>query len=331
VSSTGTPLDFSSRLYYYRAKTCFPCTGFTDYRLSVIGRQTPVTDYRSQITKNRRQTTTTALAPKGRANHVSPMNTPHTISHRLRRLCPAAAVTALCLATVHAEDPPMIAFTNSITIQAEAAVLDHDRVRVVNRESLGGGKGVSLRPECPSRVGEADAAPDLSVTVKAATAGRYLIRTHAATDERGAELMRKARSKHESMFLTIAVGDRKPTKRVVFVPWSRPDSCTQTLGKFNLADNAQTISVWLPEGLQLDTIAISPYRPPAVPAAVQAYEPTVVPPASRPRIWLNAESLPRIRARLVCVQRRTGSRDRIQSRPGKGRRAQGLRLSNDRR
>ena len=76
--------------------------------------------------------------------------------------------------------------------------------------------------------------------------------------------MRKARSKHESLRLMIAVGDARPTKRVVFTPWSKPESCRQTLGKFSLDAQGQQVRVWLPEGVVLDYLQFSRYTPPKV-------------------------------------------------------------------
>ena len=74
--------------------------------------------------------------------------------------------------------------------------------------------------------------------------------------------MRQAKSKHESLFLMIAVGDGRPTKRVVFVPWSGSESCKQTTGKFALNGQEQEIRIWLPEGVRLDYLEVSPWDAP---------------------------------------------------------------------
>jgi len=184
-------------------------------------------------------------------------------------------------------------------MQAEVARINPDRAEVVEQGSFGGKKGVSLRSGLTSNVGSPATEPDLVFKVRASKAGRYVIRTHAATDAKGSETMRQARGKHDSLRLTIAVGKSRPSKRVVFVPWRPPDSCKQTTGKFDLNGQEQEIRVWLPEGVRLDYLHVSPYTPPKVPAVVTAYRPTVVPPASRPRIWVNAKSLPKVRENLT--------------------------------
>ena len=189
--------------------------------------------------------------------------------------------------------------SGTIVMQAEDAVIDPGRAEVFAQSSFASEKGVALKAGLATNVGSPGAGPDLIFKVRAARAGRYAIRTHAATDARGSKAMREARSKFDSLFLTIAVGDGRPTRRVVFVPWSRLESCTQSTGKFDLSGQEQEIRIWLPDGVRLDYLEVSPYRPPEVPAAATDYRPTVVPPPSRPRIWVNEQSLPRIRANLT--------------------------------
>ena len=184
-------------------------------------------------------------------------------------------------------------------MQAESARLDPGRAEIVRQDSFAGKKGVSLKEGVASNVGKPDTPADLVFTVWADSPGRYVFRTHAATDAKGAEKMGRTRSKHDSLRLMIAVGDQRPSKRVVFVPWSRPESCRQTLGKFALSGKEEQIRIWLPEGVRLDTLEVLPYHPPRVPEAAAAYQPTIVPPASRPRLWVNADSLLRVRANLT--------------------------------
>jgi len=199
-----------------------------------------------------------------------------------------------------AQEPSMtVAFAGSIVMQAEDAVLKTERSEIVEQASFNGGKGVSLKEGEPSNVGSLGTEADVVFRVRAANAGRYVIQTHAATDAKGTEIMKNAPSKHESMRLMIAVGEARPTSRVVFVPWSRPKSCYQTLGKFNLSGEEEEIRVWLPEGVRLDYVGINAYVAPAVPEAAAHYQPRVVPPSSRPRLWVNEKSLPQIRANLT--------------------------------
>jgi heparin/heparan-sulfate lyase len=183
--------------------------------------------------------------------------------------------------------------------EAEAARLDPERVEIVEQKTFPSGKGVALRAGLASATGSPDTLPDLVFTVKAPRAGRYWLRTHAATDARGTETMRQATGKGASLRLAISVAGSRPVRRVVFVPWSPPGSCTQALGRFDLSGQEQEVRVWLPEGVRLDYLQVAPYVPPRVPDAAASYQPKVVPPPSRPRVWVNAESLPRVRANLT--------------------------------
>jgi len=186
----------------------------------------------------------------------------------------------------------------AIVLEAEQSQLNPERVEIVEQDGFVGRRGVSLKAGLESNVGSPDKAPDLVFTVTAPQAGRYWIRTHAAADAEAAEAMRKAQSKTESLRLMISAGGSRPSRRVVFVPWSRPESCTQALGKYDLDGRAQQIRVWLPRGVRLDNVQVSPYIPPSVPEAAARYEPKVVPPPSHPRIWVNQQSLPQVRANL---------------------------------
>ena len=151
-----------------------------------------------------------------------------------------------------------IYIAGSVIMQAETAGIDPGRAEIVTQSSFPSEKGVSLRAGVAAHVGSSGAGPDLVFRVRASRAGRYVIRTHAATDARGGEAMRKARSKFDSLHLKIAVGDARPTKRVVFVPWSRSESCTQTTGKFEFNGQEEEIRIWLPEGVRLDYLPVHP-------------------------------------------------------------------------
>lgn len=211
----------------------------------------------------------------------------------------AAALGAAANARTGSTKSKTSASSQSIVLQAEDGQLATGRVEIVEQASFKSGKGVSLKPDQTATVDVPDAAPDVVFRVHAPKAGRYVVSTHAATDAIGRELMHKAKSKHESLFLKIAVGDARPTRRVVFVPWSSPESCTQTTGKFDLNDREQEIRIWLPKGVRLDLLDLKPYTPPQVPKRAASYRPPVVPTGPRPRLWMNQQSLPEVRANLT--------------------------------
>jgi len=209
-----------------------------------------------------------------------------------------SVVMVLAIVETRLVAAPARARADSMRLEAEAARLHPDRAEIVQQSTFPSKRGASLRAGVTTNVGSPETQPDLVFKGQTPRAGRYWVRTHAATDAKGTEAMRRATAKTASLRLMISVGDSRPMKRVVFVPWSEPGSCTQALGKFDVTGQQQQIRVWLPEGVRLDYLQISPYTPPKVPPAAAAYRPTIVPPPSRPRIWVNQQSLPQVRANL---------------------------------
>jgi len=186
----------------------------------------------------------------------------------------------------------------SAVFEAEEARLNPARAEIVAQESFSGKKGVTLKEGVKASPEDTSREPDLVFTIRVPTTGRYSLATVAAVDALGAEQMRKARSKYESLFAQIQIDDQRPTRRVVFVPWSRPDLCRQHIGTFELDGETATVRLWLPSGVRIDRLEVTPYRAPAVPQEAADYRPRIVPPASHPRLWVTAETLARVRADL---------------------------------
>ena len=137
-------------------------------------------------------------------------------------------------------------------LEAEDAQLNPARAEIVRQESFRGQKGAALKSGVAALVDTLDRDADLVFKIKAPQAGRYSLSTYAATDAAGAEQMRRARSKFESLYLRIQIDDQRPTRRVVFVPWGEPQLCAQQTGTFTLSGAPQEIRCWLPSGVRLD-------------------------------------------------------------------------------
>jgi len=195
---------------------------------------------------------------------------------------------------------PLLAVAQS-QYSAALAERNENRVTVVERDGFMDNRGVSLKQEIEESAFSPDSPPDLVFHVQAAKEGRYWIITTSAVDEYGKEKMQKARGKFESLTIRIMVGDSQVSERVVFVPWYDLGAIyTERTGKFNLTGQPQTIKVWLPKGVQLNSLELRPYTPPRVPPEVlSTYKPELVPPETRPRLWVNSESLPVVRQRLT--------------------------------
>ena len=188
-----------------------------------------------------------------------------------------------------------IAKINNPRYGAESVKVNSSSAEIVADQLLSNGKGMTLKAGVKAALDGERSAADLVFTVKLPKAGRYIMRSYAVTDKEGAALMKKAKGKYESLFMRIQIDNSRPTKRVVYVPWDRP---LQASGKFELTGQQQEIKIWLPRGVRLEYIEFLPYTPPAIPAAAQNYKPKIVPPNSRPRLWVNQQTLPKVKAAL---------------------------------
>jgi len=116
----------------------------------------------------------------------------------------------------------------TLVYQAESAHINPKRAEIVEQASFKDGRGVALKDGMPAVGPTNDTPPDLIFSINEPAAGRFVLRTYAAVDDVGAEQMRRASSKHHSLFADIQIDARRPTRRVVFVPWSAPELCTKS-------------------------------------------------------------------------------------------------------
>lgn len=184
-------------------------------------------------------------------------------------------------------------------IDAGTAKINNKTTEIVADKRLSNNKGMVLKADVPAAIDSGRTESDIIFNVRAPKAGRYVMSTFAVTNAEGAGLMKKAKSKFESLYIKIQIDNQRPTKRVVYVPW---DISRQESGKFELSGEDQQLKIWLPRGVILGYVEFATYVPPPVPADAQHYRPKIVPPASRPRLWVNQQSLPVIKTRLKTAE-----------------------------
>jgi len=180
-------------------------------------------------------------------------------------------------------------------VDAETAKINAKTIEIVTDDRLSNKKGMTLKAGIPEAINGERSEPDIVFTIKSSNAGLYEIRTYAVTDEEGASLMKKAKGKYESLFMRIQIDERRPTNRVVYVPWDRP---SQHTGKFELNGNEQEVKIWLPRGVRFEFMEFKTYVPPKIPENALNYKPKVLPPVNHPRLWVNEQSLPIVKSRL---------------------------------
>ncbi len=198
-----------------------------------------------------------------------------------------------------------MAASDILIIEAEKTQFDSSRAEIVERgPTFRFRKGVMLKSGVKSNIANPTGEPDLTFKIQISKPGRYEICSFADTTGPAREAMRVAKTKFDSLRVMIAVDDDFPRNRVLFAPWGNPDGYWSRLMKADFSQGEHTVRIWLPENSALDRLDFVPYRPPKVPEAAQNYVPSLVPPASRPRLWCNAETLPQVRANLVRGENR---------------------------
>ncbi len=98
-----------------------------------------------------------------------------------------------------------------------------------------------------------------------------------------------------TLYAMIDVRAARSTKRIVFDSFK---GAKQDLGKFYFEKGKQMIGMQLPAYFKIKAVSINAFVPPVAPAAAENYKPKIVPPAGHPRLWVNKESLPVVKARL---------------------------------
>ncbi|NGM89396.1 hypothetical protein G5B35_19050, partial [Parapusillimonas sp. SGNA-6] len=189
----------------------------------------------------------------------------------------------------------------ALRLDFESARLNPKTTHIVTDERLANKNGLTLKPDIREAINGEREEEDMSFVLKAPQAGHYLMQTYAVTDEEGAALMKKAKTKFESLFMRMQIGNNRATKRVVYVPWDRP---LQRTGIFQLNGEEEEIKIWLPRGVRLEYMEVRQYTPPKVPAGAVNYKPTVQPPSGHPRLWVNRESLPLVKENLTKEENR---------------------------
>ncbi|HBL75718.1 MAG: hypothetical protein A2W90_17400 [Bacteroidetes bacterium GWF2_42_66] len=151
------------------------------------------------------------------------------------------------------------------------------------------GEWVQLKENIAERIDYAlQSDPDLVFPVNVQVAGTYVINTHVTRIE-------KPEGEVRNLYIKMQIDDQRLTKRIVSDARNYTD---HVIGKFQLTGQTKQLKIWLPKGIRLGYIEIKNDVPPEVPPEAKTYQPKVVPPAGRPRLWVNAQSLPLVKARL---------------------------------
>lgn len=142
--------------------------------------------------------------------------------------------------------------------------------------------------------------PDVEIWIKVPEKGLYVL-TAEAYPMNMAKLERADTTGLLTTYAYFQLGDSRRTKRIVY---DRHKAGRQELGKFEITDEHQKLRIWLPDNIILSTLNLKPFTAPLAPMEAENYIPKITPGAERPRLWVNKESLPVVRGRLLSSENR---------------------------
>ncbi|QBQ40978.1 hypothetical protein E2P86_07370 [Sphingobacterium psychroaquaticum] len=139
---------------------------------------------------------------------------------------------------------------------------------------------------------------DVEIVLQVPKKGRYVLETVAAP-----RVLEQLKKEDATGRLTrvayFQLGAQRITKRIVY---DNAKGGKQELGKFEFSGPSERLKVWLPNNLALQEVRLVPYVAPVAPEAAEVYKPKVLPSSDRPRLWVNKETLPIVRGRLLSVE-----------------------------
>lgn len=171
------------------------------------------------------------------------------------------------------------------------------RVEIIGTDST---KMARLRHEVEEIATLKDEAPDVVFRVSVEQGGLYALRPLISVEAEGVKKILEAKDKFGGLAGFLQINDGGVRQRFfVSPPCANFEYVSQNLGKFWLPAGESSIRVWLPKYTLLKSIRLSFSPAPKVPEEAEAYRPSVVPPASHPRIWVTQKSLPLLRNRVT--------------------------------
>lgn len=172
-------------------------------------------------------------------------------------------------------------------------------IRVVaSKDKAAAGKG--LMQAGPVAEGYPERPADVWLEVQVPEAGTYVLEGETLAYDVAA-LKENDKTGMLTQLGYFQLGDSKITKRILFDQYK---GGKQDLGKFDFSKDKEVLKIWLPKDLILTAIKVKAYQAPVAPEAAEKYVPKVLPSADRPRLWVNAESLPVVKSRLLAEENR---------------------------
>lgn len=174
-----------------------------------------------------------------------------------------------------------------ILIEAEAGHFQPSRLEIIDQPKFSSGKGITLKSGQLVDIYKPSAVADIAYEFNIPAAGRFDLFSWAATDDAA------------YCYIWIAVDGETPRQKVVVSPWKDLSICKEHLQKADLTAGRHYIKIWLPEKVTLDRLELLPVRIHGIPDSAAKYNPSIVPPATRPRLMVTQQTLESVRKNLT--------------------------------
>ncbi|MBQ4106654.1 MAG: hypothetical protein IJC73_03645, partial [Lentisphaeria bacterium] len=167
----------------------------------------------------------------------------------------AIAVWTMALLSALTAAGANLAATGETRFFAAEAILNTDRVEVVEQETFSGYQGVTLKDGVASLATDPDSRdPELTFWVHAPAAGYYSWSCVTAVDEYGKTLMPKWTRLGTEFSAKILLDDEPPQLLTIFSPWRNEGKNTNSLGIIRLTGKRQKLVMQLPRGVRLESV-----------------------------------------------------------------------------
>ncbi|MBO5959081.1 MAG: hypothetical protein J6Q65_03060, partial [Lentisphaeria bacterium] len=145
---------------------------------------------------------------------------------------------------------------------------------------------------------------DLQFSFRIKRPGRYLLTAFSIIDEYGKTLIPQWKRDKYDFCARFQINDNIPTLRNIAAPWLPIEKNSYHIGSFHFTEGVHKIALQMPRGFRLRALEIRWAPVPAVPKEAQNYKPAIVPEKPHPRVWVNEDVLPGIRAGLQHPEHR---------------------------
>ena len=194
---------------------------------------------------------------------------------------------------------PVVLKNSEATIEATKLPWHPERIVIASD----GSAGLKEKTEDLTKIANCDLW-DLFFQFAVDKPGRYGITVSSIIDDFGKTLIPGWNRAGLTFCGRFRIDQEIPTFRNIAAPWLPADNNQYHVGNFYFEKGIHSIAMQMPRGFRVKSVKIAWAPVAAVPEEVPNYKPAIVPSTPHPRVWVNAEVLPGIRAGLQTREHR---------------------------